>query len=207
MKKKFISFEGPDGSGKTTAIKSLMKYLNKKHPDLDYVFTREPGGATTAEAIRKVILNKRNTDMDSEVEAFLYAAARRQHLVSTIWPALKAGKIVFCDRYIDSSLAYQGHARKLGISHVEKINVLATNNTWPDVTIYFNLSIKEAEKRVDERISRDRIESEGSSFRRLVHEGYNELLTKYKKRFIIIDASKSKVEVLQQIISIIESFI
>ena len=208
MKAKFITFEGPDGSGKTTALKGLLKYLDKKYPKLDYIFTREPGGSVTAESIRDVILDKENSDMDYEVEALLYATARRQHLSSTIWPALKNNKIVFCDRYIHSSLAYQGYARGLGIKHIEEMNNLATNNTWPDITIYFNISVKEAQSRVNKRTTmNDRLESENDTFRQKVHDGYDEVIKKYGDKIKVIDASKSEAEVLQQIIDIVECYI
>lgn len=272
MKPKFITFEGPDGSGKTTALKGLKKYLNKHYPNLDYIFTREPGGSITAESIRDVILNKNNSDMDYEVEALLYATARRQHLASTIWPALKNNKFVFCDRYIHSSLAYQGYARGLGINHIVQMNNLATNNTWPDITIYFDISIDEAESRINntratqiekeisdlrqklrnankklrdskleqllsktinskkqaqiEKLANkeqqllqqllnlakskscnDRLESETYIFRKKVHEGYQEVIKKYGNKIKVIDASKSKKEVLKQIIDIVKSYI
>ena len=126
----FITLEGPEGSGKTTAVESAVKKLQEMGYEI--VRTREPGGTPIAEQIRNVILDKANTSMDPRTEALLYAASRRQHLVEKVWPAIKEGKIVICDRYLDSSLAYQGGARGLGIDNVLNINLFATENTWPD---------------------------------------------------------------------------
>ena len=136
----FITLEGPEGSGKTTAVETAVKRLT----ELGYqiVRTREPGGTPISEQIRNVILDKANTAMDARTEALLYAASRRQHLVEKVWPAIKEGKIVICDRYLDSSLAYQGGARGLGIENILNINLFATENTWPDLTLLFDLDPK-----------------------------------------------------------------
>ena len=129
----FITFEGPEGSGKTT----VSNIIEKRLEDIGYqvVHTREPGGTPIAEQIRNIILDKANTMLDARAEALLYAASRRQHLVEKVWPALKEGKIVICDRYIDSSLAYQGGARNLGVENVLNINMFATEGTFPDMTL------------------------------------------------------------------------
>ncbi|MCI7058804.1 MAG: dTMP kinase, partial [Mollicutes bacterium] len=121
---KFITFEGGEGSGKSTVMKDVATRLTKEGYKL--VLTREPGGTPIAEEIRNVILDKDNTKMDPRTEALLYAASRRQHLVEKIWPALERGEIVLCDRYLDSSLAYQGGARGLGVDEVLSINMFAT---------------------------------------------------------------------------------
>ena len=120
----FITIEGNDGSGKTTIINGIKKMLNEK--GIDYIQTREPGGSEIAEKIRQVILDKNNDKMDARTEALLYAASRRQHIVEVVLPALKAGKLVLCDRFVDSSLAYQGYARGIGIDEVYKMNQFAT---------------------------------------------------------------------------------
>ena len=148
----FITLEGPEGSGKTTAVETAVKKLE----ELGYqiVRTREPGGTPISEEIRNVILDKKNTSMDSRTEALLYAASRRQHLVEKVWPALKEGKIVICDRYLDSSLAYQGGARGLGIDNVLNINLFATENTWPDLTLLFDIKPEEGLKRIAANASR-----------------------------------------------------
>ena len=129
----FITVEGPEGSGKSSACKRIYEEL--LHRGYDVILTREPGGIPIAESIREIILNKKNTEMDARTEALLYAAARRQHLVQKVWPALKEGKIVLCDRFIDSSLAYQGGARGLGVDEVLGINLFATEGTLPDLTL------------------------------------------------------------------------
>ncbi len=129
----FITFEGPDGAGKSTIIDMVAKQLG------NVLLTREPGGIDIAEQIRAVILNKENTAMDPRTEALLYAAARRQHLIEKVRPALDEGKIVLCDRFVDSSLAYQGYARGLGIEEVFAINQFAIENLMPELTIYFEI--------------------------------------------------------------------
>src|SRR5437763_1199681 len=129
----FITFEGPDGAGKSTIIRMVANELK------DALLTREPGGIDIAEQIRKVILDKENIAMDARTEALLYAAARRQHLVEKVRPALEDGKVVLCDRFVDSSLAYQGFARGLGIDEVLSINQFAIENMMPDLTIYFDI--------------------------------------------------------------------
>ena len=198
----FITFEGPDGSGKTTALEGLKKYLDSK--SIEYIFTREPGAQNSKEAaqIRKIILDKDN-DITPMTEAILYAADRRLHLENTIWPAIKANKILLCDRYLDSSLAYQGKARKLGIDNILALNDVITNKTYPDLTIFFDITPQEAAKRVDERAPKDRLELEGDKFREDVYEGYQEVIAMFPKRFRLIDASKSKEEVLESVIKII----
>ena len=149
----FITLEGPEGSGKTTAIEVTVKKLEEMGYQI--VRTREPGGTPIAEEIRNVILDKKNTAMDSRTEALVYAASRRQHLVEKVWPALKEGKIVICDRYLDSSLAYQGGARGLGIDEVLNINLFATENTWPDLTLLFDITPEEGLKRIAANASRE----------------------------------------------------
>ena len=133
----FITIEGPEGSGKTTAVDTAVKKLEEMGYQI--VRTREPGGTPIAEQIRNVILDKNNTAMDQRTEALLYAASRRQHLVEKVWPALKEGKIVVCDRYLDSSLAYQGGARGLGIDKILSLNQYATDGFYPDLTLLFDL--------------------------------------------------------------------
>ena len=132
--KAFITIEGNDGSGKSTVIEGLKKVFNER--GIDTVFTREPGGSAIAEQIRQIILDPNNTAMDDKTEALLYAASRRQHLTETVIPALEQNKLVICDRFIDSSLAYQGHARGIGIEEVYNMNMFATSGMLPDLTLY-----------------------------------------------------------------------
>ena len=191
----FITLEGPEGSGKTTAVECAVKKLTEM--GYEVVRTREPGGTPIAEQIRNVILDKANTAMDSRTEALLYAASRRQHLVEKVWPAIKEGKIVICDRYIDSSLAYQGGARNLGIDNIININMFATENTWPDLTLLFDLDPRIGLERINNNANREvnRLDLEKLEFHNKVRNTFLELADRYPKRFIIIDASKSKEEV------------
>ena len=201
----FITLEGPEGSGKTTAVESAVKKLQEMGYEI--VRTREPGGTPIAEQIRNVILDKANTSMDPRTEALLYAASRRQHLVEKVWPAIKKGKIVICDRYLDSSLAYQGGARGLGIDNVLNINLFATENTWPDLTLLFDIKPEEGLKRIAANASREvnRLDLEKIEFHQKVRESFLYLAKKYPERFIIIDASKSREEVAKDTLDAILS--
>ena len=201
----FITLEGPEGSGKTTAVESAVKKLQEMGYEI--VRTREPGGTPIAEQIRNVILDKANTNMDPRTEALLYAASRRQHLVEKVWPAIKEGKIVICDRYLDSSLAYQGGARGLGIDNVLNVNLFATENTWPDLTLLFDIKPEEGLKRIAANASREvnRLDLEKIEFHQKVRESFLLLASKYPERFIIIDASKSREEVAKDTLDAILS--
>lgn len=191
----FITLEGPEGSGKTTAVDAACKALE----DMGYhiVRTREPGGAPIAEQIRNVILDKENTKMDPRTEALLYAASRRQHLVEKVWPALKEGKIVVCDRYLDSSLAYQGGARGLGVDNVLNINLFATENTWPDLTLLFDIKPEIGLARIASNANREvnRLDLEKLEFHNKVRETFLSLAKTYPDRYVIIDASQSREQV------------
>jgi dTMP kinase len=193
----FITFEGPDGAGKTTILKRLGIELEQK--GLDIVMTREPGGINIAEQIREVILNKNNTEMDARTEALLYAAARRQHLVERVLPALDRGAIVLCDRFIDSSLAYQGYAREIGVDEVFSINEFAIKGVMPDLTIYFDIPVEIGLKRIEENNTREvnRLDLEALEFHLKVREGFQFLIKKFPKRIYEIDASKSLEAVYQ----------
>ena len=168
----FITLEGPEGSGKTTAVEAAVKQLEKMGYQI--VRTREPGGTPIAEQIRNVILDKNNTAMDPRTEALLYAASRRQHLVEKVWPALKEGKIVICDRYLDSSLAYQGGARDLGIENVLNINLFATENTWPDLTLLFDIKPEIGLQRISANANREvnRLDLEKLEFHNKVRDSF-----------------------------------
>ena len=191
----FITLEGPEGSGKTTAV----NYAVSKLEEMGYqiVRTREPGGTPIAEQIRNVILDKANTAMDKRTQALLYAASRRQHLVEKVWPALKEGKIVICDRYLDSSLAYQGGARGLGIENILNINMFATEGTFPDLTLLFDIEPEIGLARIAANANREvnRLDLEQLDFHKKVRNTFLELAKRYPERFVIIDASKSREEV------------
>ena len=191
----FITLEGPEGSGKTTAVEAAVKELEARGYQI--VRTREPGGTPIAEQIRNVILDKENTKMDPRTEALLYAASRRQHLVEKVWPALKEGKIVICDRYLDSSLAYQGGARGLGVDNILNVKMFATENTFPDLTLLFDITPEEGLKRIAANASREvnRLDLEKLEFHHKVRDTFLELAKKYPERYVIIDASKSREEV------------
>jgi dTMP kinase len=195
----FITFEGPEGAGKTTIINMLAEQLD------NVLFTREPGGIDIAEQIRKVILDKANTAMDPRTEALLYAAARRQHLIEKVKPALESGKMVICDRFVDSSLAYQGHARGLGINEVLNINQFAIENMMPDLTIYFDIKPEEGLKRISSNNGREinRLDLENIEFHQKVREGYRILMMQFPDRIIKIDASAPLEEVFQNTIRLI----
>ena len=193
----FITFEGPDGSGKSTVIKAVYEKLLKDN--FDVLLTREPGGTPIAEKIRDIILDNSNTALDARTEALLYAASRRQHLVEKIWPALKEGKIVLCDRFIDSSLAYQGGGRNLGVENVLNINLFATENTYPDISLFFDVSPEIGLSRVnsDKKRVADRLDNENENFHDKVYETFKKIVANNKNRFIVIDASKPLNEVIE----------
>ena len=195
----FITFEGGEGSGKTTAIKAVTKLLQKD--GCKVVLTREPGGPRISEDIRKIILDKSNTKMDKRTEALLFAASRRQHLIETVWPNLKKGNIVICDRYLDSSLAYQGGAGKLGVENVLRVNLFATEGTWPDITFLFDIDPKLGLKRISKNKGREvnRLDLERLSYHNNVRKNFLMLAKRYPKRIVIIDASKSPEEVVKRV--------
>lgn len=199
----FITVEGPEGSGKSSACKRIYEELLRL--GYDVILTREPGGIPIAESIREIILNKNNTSMDPRTEALLYAAARRQHLVEKVWPSLKAGKIVLCDRFIDSSLAYQGGARGLGVDEVLSINLFATEGTYPDLTLLFDIAPEVGLARIAKNQGREvnRLDLESLDFHHQVRNTFLELASRYQNRFAIIDASLSEEEVFQNALKIV----
>ncbi|WP_408008857.1 dTMP kinase [Pseudalkalibacillus sp. A8] len=200
----FITFEGPEGAGKTTIIKQIEQELSKR---LSVLCTREPGGIDIAEQIRSVILNPENTKMDGRTEALLYAAARRQHLVEKVIPALDNGKLVLCDRFIDSSLAYQGFARGLGIEEVYSINRFATEDRTPDLTIYFDLSPEVGLSRIEDNDQREknRLDLEKMEFHKQVQEGYKRVLSMFPDRIVIVNAEQPIEKVYQDVLHNIET--
>lgn len=195
----FITFEGGEGSGKSTAIERLgekLRSLGKK-----VVITREPGGTPISEEIRSVILDKANTGMDPWTEALLYAASRRQHVKEKIEPALEKGAIVISDRYVDSSLAYQGGARGLGIDKVLLLNQFALDGVMPDLTIYFDLAPETGLGRIRKNENREvnRLDLERISFHEKVRESFLTLKDMFPERIKIIDANLTPDKVFQEI--------
>ena len=191
----FITLEGPEGSGKTSAIKFVKEQLEKEGHQI--IMTREPGGTPISEQIRNVILDKGNTAMDYRTEALLYAASRRQHLVEKVWPNVKEGKIVICDRYLDSSLAYQGYARELGVEDILNVNMYATEGTFPDLTLLFDLEPEVGLARINANSDREvnRLDLEKLSFHHRVRNGYLELAKRFPDRYVIINAALPLEEV------------
>ena len=197
----FVTFEGPDGSGKTT-ISSLVE---TKLSDLGYstLYTREPGGIGISEEIRDIILDTKNTNMDIRTEALLYAASRRQHLVEKIIPALNDNIIVICDRFVDSSLAYQGYARNIGIDEVMRINEFAIEGLLPDITVFLDISAEEGLNRIKGRNYKDRLDLESVDFHNKVYEGYQLVLNRFKDRMRVVDAEKSIEDIVDEAVAII----
>lgn len=196
----FITFEGGDGSGKSTQIEKLCTYLKDK--GYDVVLSREPGGTSIGEKIRTIILDPENSEMDYMTEAFLYAASRAQHVAQVIKPALEAGKFVICDRFVDSSVAYQGYARGLGDS-VMNINEYAIGDCMPDLTILLKLDPKKGKKRISTR-EEDRIELEKIDFHQKVFDGYAEIERNSNGRVVGIDASGGIEEIFNEIVACLE---
>ncbi len=190
MKGFFISFEGVEGAGKTTVLEKLVGRLTDMNYDV--LLTREPGGIIISEKIRDIILDKDHVEMEKRTEALLYAAARRQHLVQKIIPALEEGKIVLCDRFIDSSLAYQGYAREIGIDNVLKINDFAIEGFMPSLTLYFDIEPEKGLKRISSNKDRERnrLDLETLEFHRKVYEGYQLLLKKFPDRIKKVNADQ-----------------
>ena len=185
----FITFEGVEGAGKTTAL----SYIHNQLTEAGYqvIRTREPGGIEISEKIREIILDKSHTEMEARTEALLYAAARRQHLVERVLPALAEGKIVLCDRFIDSSLAYQGYARGLGIEEVYEMNQFAIGDAMPDLTILFRIDPEKGLARIQANQGREqnRLDLEKLDFHQKVYEAYELLLERFPDRIQAIDAN------------------
>lgn len=196
----FITIEGPDGAGKTSVINELyprLQLIAKR----GIVRTREPGGVKISEKIRQIILDPQNEEMDERTEALLYAAARRQHLVQVILPALSAGKIVICDRFVDSSLAYQGAGRRIGMPDIRKINEFATEGTKPDFTLYLDVDSDTGLKRIENARSGrqvDRLETESLEFHQRVRHAYLKLAEEEPIRIHKVDARMSLTDVVEE---------
>lgn len=201
----FVTFEGGEGSGKSTVLKQVNEILlSEGHSTL---LTREPGGTPISEQIRNVILDKANTAMDPRTEALLYAASRRQHLVEKIWPALKEGKIVLCDRFLDSSLAYQGGARGLGIDEILEVNRYATEGQFPDITLFFDLDPSIGLQRIAANAGREvnRLDLEKMAFHEKVRASFQKLASLYPERYVTIDASQHLEKVVEDSLKAIKA--
>ena len=196
----FINFEGGEGSGKTTIANMIQKTLAQE--GYHVVLTREPGGVEIAEKIRDIIHDVKYINMDRKTEALLYAASRRQHLVEKVIPALENDAIVICDRFVDSSMVYQGIARGIGIDEVYQMNLFATENILPKRTIFFDIQPEDGLKRVYENKDREvnRLDLENIDFHRKVYQGYLSLCDKFPNRIVKIDASLDIDHVYQQVL-------
>ena len=192
-----ISIEGPEGAGKSSVLEALLPRLEKA--GITYITTREPGGVEIAEKIREVILDPSHTEMDPKTELLLYIASRRQHLAERVLPALEAGKLVIMDRFIDSSVAYQGFGRGLAVADIEWLNQFATDGLKPNRTFYFDIDVEEGLARITKSASREvnRLDLEGLSLHQKVRQGYLAILEKEPQRVVKIDASQPFDQVVE----------
>lgn len=195
----FITFEGGEGAGKTSVLKAIGERL--KEEQVNALLTREPGGIDIAEKIRAVILNPEHTKMHERTEALLYAAARAQHFYEKIIPALQEGKHVLCDRFIDSSLAYQGYAREIGVDDVLAINQFAIGQRLPDMTIFFDLAPEKGLARIQATRADEinRLDIEGIAFHQKVYEGYQVAMNRYPDRFKVVNADQPLEQVIEDV--------
>lgn len=200
-----ISFEGPEGAGKSSVLEAILPLLEEK--GIPFITTREPGGVDIAEKIRQVILDPDHTSMDAKTELLLYIASRRQHLVERVLPALAAGKIVLMDRFIDSSVAYQGYGRGLSVEDIEWLNQFATDGLKPDLTLYFDLDVEEGLARIAKNREREvnRLDLEGLELHQKVRQGYLALSEKEPERIVKIDASQSFEAVFADVLAVLEN--
>jgi dTMP kinase len=196
----FITFEGGEGSGKTTIIERVATYFKNKY---QVIISREPGGSFIAESIRDLVLDPKHLGMSYQAEALLYAASRAQHLEDVLIPAMETHDLILCDRYIDSSFAYQGLARGLGLEYVEKINDYAMQHL-PLKTFYIDVSPEVGLSRIKDREKFDRLDQEKFSFHNLVRQAYLNIASVYQNRIIIIDGHQSIETITLEIIKHIE---
>ncbi len=199
---KLITFEGCDGCGKSTQLKMFSEYLTKE--GIPHIFTREPGGGKISEQIRDVLLSGKNMEMTDECEALLYAAARVQHLADRVEPALAKGELVICDRYVDSSLAYQAYARGMGVDFIKNINAYALKNYLPDLTIWIDLTPEAAFARKHGADENDRMELAGTAFHQRVYAGYQALAKAEPERIVRVDGSKTPKEIFADILQVLK---
>ena len=196
----FITFEGADGCGKTTQMKLLAEYLKQQGKDV--VLTREPGGKGLGEKVREILLNY-DGPVSDRCESFLFLADRAQNIDIIVNPAVEDGKIVLCDRHIDSTVAYQGYGRGLDIERINKLNDIATNGKKPDLTFVFDIDVETSMKRVGKE--KDRMESAGIDFHNRVRKGYLELAKQEPQRIKVLDATKSIEEIHKNVVEIFEN--
>ena len=196
---KFITFEGCDGCGKSTQLSLFSEYLTNN--GIPHIFTREPGGGKISEAIREILLSGKNMEMTDACEALLYAAARVQHLSDRVEPALQEGKLVICDRYVDSSMAYQAYGRGLGAEFIGQINGYALKHYTPDVTVFIDLTPEAAFLRKHGADENDRLEKAGMAFHKRVYEGYKTLAQQNPERFLCVDGNQTPQEIFEEVVN------
>lgn len=207
MQGKFISFEGPDGAGKTSVLKQIQSDLEAEIGKEQVMYTREPGGNHISEQIRRVLFSPESTDMDGRTEALLFAAARRQHIVSEILPGLKAGKVILCDRYVDSSIAYQGAGRHLGEDDIWRMNQFAIDGLLPELTVYLDVESELGMRRIAEHRSNqvNRLDKEKLAFHQTVRQAYLRLYHQFPERIKLIDASQPLEKVVEDVRRVIHT--
>ena len=197
MTGKFITFEGIDGSGKTTQINLLEAKLNQQ--GIPTLILREPGGTKLSEKIRGILLDRENINLSPSAESLLFVAARTQLMEEKIKPSLERNQFVICDRYADSTIAYQGYGRGLNVKYLEELNKFATDSIQPDITIILDVDPEKAAIRMASDVP-DRLESTGTHFFLRVREGYYEIARRYPQRCVIIDGSQSESEVFELVL-------
>lgn len=199
-----ITIEGPEGAGKTSIMQSMVPLLRAR-AQTSVITTREPGGILIAEEIREVILSSKNESMDDKTEALLFMASRREHLVKKVLPALKAGKVVIIDRFIDSSIAYQGVGRNLGIKAIANLNEFATDGIKPQLTLYLDIEIEKGLSRIKQNRTDEvnRIDLTELSFHKRVREGYLKIAHNSPERVAVIDANQTFAAVVQEGLNVI----
>ncbi|EEU30169.1 dTMP kinase [Limosilactobacillus coleohominis 101-4-CHN] len=207
MQGRFISFEGPDGAGKTSVISAIQEWLTQKYGKQAVLLTREPGGNRISEQIRQILFDDHNTNMDARTEALLFAAARRQHIVEDIEPALQAGKFVLSDRYVDSSVAYQGGGRHLGADDIWELNQFAIHGLLPDLTIYLDIPSELGLERISKHRQNqvNRLDREKLRFHQDVRNAYLTLAQRHQKRIQLIDASQPLPTVINMVQEMIQN--
>jgi len=195
VKGKFITFEGSEGSGKSTQIDLLQKYLKKKKKSI--LFVREPGGVAISEQIRKILLDVKNISMGIECETLLYMAARAQLVTESIIPALKKGQIILCDRFLDSTIVYQGYGSGMDVDFIKRVGNFATQNIKPDLTFVFDIDARKGLSRINR--AKDRIENRSLAYHNKVRQGYLQLAKKEPKRIKIVPVDKSREEIHEDV--------
>lgn len=205
MQGKFISFEGPDGAGKTSVLRQIQADLEDQLGKDRVVYTREPGGDRISEQIRQLLFNAANGDMDGRTEALLFAASRRQHVISEILPDLNAGKVILCDRYVDSSVAYQGAGRQLGEKEIWQLNQFAIDGVMPELTVYLDIESEIGLRRIAEHRSDqvNRLDKEKLAFHQAVRQAYLRLYHNDSDRIKLVDASQPLDQVISDVRQVI----